>query len=178
MIKILKRSEVKNIEVVTFSNNRDSFIGTLEQILYIPCIFFKGSRWIMEHNCPNCKTNFRIDSSSDLIRLGDLSYHDLNNKSFLKTLGELFDLTLKDEVDVNNFVIFNYYLTEKIKGLARIAYYRCSNCFAQYLMAYMNLWGEGERNPTPDEVYIEKILQVSFDHDLFMKTLEEARVKL
>ena len=98
---------------------------------------------------------------------------NLKNKALLDSIGLLFNLQLKSEIDENTFETYNYYLKEKVKGIAEITYYQCLSCSTKYLLADMFLLGDDDRHPEPDRVYIEKILQVEFDHEEFMEELKK-----
>ena len=168
-IKLINK--IDSIEVTTSPSWKDTFKVPLEQIVALPGVFFEGSDWGGGHQCKKCN-NQVITSKSNLERMGRLSINRIKNKRVLKWLGELFELNLKDEIDENGFHIFNYSLTGLYKSIASVAYYTCDYCSSQYLLTYFDIHGDDDRHPEPDKVYIEKILQVEFDHEEFMEELK------
>jgi len=175
MLKIKLNIEVDKIKVITFPNERNDFTQPLVKDVIIPGIFYMGKKLLLEHKCKLCSTEILTGVSEPNFKMiTTLSNYYIKDISFLDLIGQLFNLDVTDEINVNNNHIYDYSLTQLVKGLARISYYYCLNCNAKYILTYMFLFGEGERNPSPDEVYIEKILHVDFDQELFFKTLKEA----
>jgi len=63
--------------------------------------------------------------------------------------------------------MFFYVLNQRYKGGADFGYYQCQSCESQYLIAFYEFMKD-ERG-APNELYIERILRVSFDHSQFME---------
>jgi hypothetical protein len=72
----------------------------------------------------------------------------------------------------NNPDIFYYTLNANYFGSASIGYLLCPICKAQYFIAYHEFIKD-ERDLSPNEIYIEKILHVEFDHDEFIEELKK-----
>ena len=164
------------------ASKKDSFSGTLVQSGTLPFTFYYGERHTLVHTCAKCGTSVEAGfwyGSKQLIALGSLSRQDFfENKTQLDVVGKLFEQHLFHEIDVNGFESY-LYLTDPENGkgaLLNAAYYRCSHCQAQYLVLYQNQLKE-ERPPfEPDEILIDKVFQVEFDHEGFLLALNRLKM--
>lgn len=174
---IEKIAEVKEIQLLVEASERDNFRGTLAQAGVLPFIFYYGNRRTITHTCLNCGLVVEAEfgyGSKQLIGLGSLSRQDFNeNRAQLDVVGKLFDQYLYHNTDENGFESYLYKSGSKSSGEALLsaAYYCCSHCQAQYLMLYQMQPKEHIPPFEPDEILIEKIYQVAFDHDGLMRAL-------
>lgn len=177
-VTIEKIAEITAVEMLVKASEKDIFSGILTQSGVLPFTFYYGEYPTLTHQCADCgevvKTEFRYGSS--LITLGSLSRQDFNeNRPQLDIFGTLFHQFLYNSVDINGFESYLYLTNpERNRGaLLDVSYYRCTHCQVQYLVLYQVQLKE-ERPPfAPDEILIEKIYQVAFDHDELLRVLNK-----
>lgn len=178
-VNIEKVARVPKIHMVIEANDRDSFTGQLVQEGMLPFVFFYGDKRTITHACSGCALQVEADfgeGSKQVVGLGRLSrqgFHE--NRALLDTIGGLFDQFLHHEVDSNGFEIYLYQISpDNNRGaVLSVAYYRCSHCQAQYLVLYQNQFKEHIPPFEPDEILIEAIYQVAFDHDKLLRVLNK-----
>jgi hypothetical protein len=151
----------------TFDNyNNEEIYSNLD----IPTSF-KNLNWYIEHTCKKCQSKVEYNNSSQnstYIAGTELWYQKLPNKDFLEPIGQLFGLTLHDEVDSNKKIIYYYYDHIKSNLPAWFIYYKCKYCESQYMLCYSTTFG-AERKNEPDMTHLRSIYQVEFNENEFLE---------
>lgn len=178
VVNIEKIAEVREAQMRVEPSKKDKFVGTLVQTGTLPFIFYYGDRRTLQHTCTNCGLEVAAEFAyGKIIGLGALAKEDFNeNRAQLDVVGRLFNQYLYHTVDANGLESYLYQSDpdENEGALLNVAYYRCPHCQAQYLVLYQNQLKE-ERPPfEPDEILIEQIFQVAFDHDELLKLLNRS----
>ncbi|KAA2238707.1 hypothetical protein F0L74_21040 [Chitinophaga agrisoli] len=180
MTMIAKLDEIITVEVLTYPGKRDIFKEPQQQHVQIPGTFLMGEKWYLTHTCKQCGNNVEIRQvdieykDSGWFFMSFLSWRSIRDIQLLDEIGALFGLNISTDFDGEQPGSFRYYsLTGIFKGMALIAYYQCPHCKSQYLMTFMHAFAQNERSAEPDEMYVEKIYQVRFDHDTFMKRVKK-----
>ena len=176
IVDIQKVAEVTQIQMRVEAGKRDPFFGTLVQSATPPSKFYYGERRTLQHSCSTCGLSVEAEFAfgKQLIGLGSLSRQDFNeNRAQLDIVGKLFHQHLDNELDSNGFESY-LYLThpDPDRGaLLNVSYYRCPHCQAQYLVSYQRQIKD-ERPPfEPDEILIDKVFGVAFDHEELLRVL-------
>lgn len=180
VVNIEKLAEVREVQMLVEASKKDRFIGTLVQTGTLPFIFNYGDRRTLQHACTNCGLEVTAEFAygKQMIGFGALARQDFNeNRAQLDIVGKLFKQYLYHTIDDNGFESYLYQSDpDHEKGaLLNVSYYRCPHCQAQYLVLYQPQLKE-ERPPfEPDEILIEQILQVEFDHAELLRVLNRSQ---
>ena len=181
-VTIERIAQVLQIQMVVEASDRDSFAGTFIQDGVLPFVFYYGDSRVIRHQCLKCALIVEAEAgygSKEFVSLGRLSrqgFHE--NRAQLDVVGRLFDQYLHHEIDSNGFETYLYQISpDDDKGaVLSVAYYRCNHCQTQYLVLYQNQFKEHIPPFEPDEILIEKIYQVAFDHDELLRVLNKTVV--
>lgn len=180
VVDIEKIAEVREAQMRVQASKKDRFIGTLIQAGPLPFIFYYGDQRTLQHTCTSCRLEVAAEFAygKQIIGLGALAEQDFNhNRPQLDIFGKIFNQYLYHTIDVNGSESYLYQSDpDNTKGaLLNVAYYRCPHCQTQYLVLYQNQLKE-ERPPfEPDEILIERIIQVKFDHAELLRVLNHSQ---
>lgn len=168
MIKINRIENIDRIKVHTEPGWKDSFKKPITEEVSLPGVFFAGKFWQLSHPCSFCQIDIEASFKNNSLRqIGSLAIVYFSDRNFLKEMGEALMLKHCHYFDENNFEVFTYDLVLNFKGAARSFYYKCPSCSSKYLGAFSFLDGDSDRNPEPDQIYIERIVRVEFDENEF-----------
>ena len=177
IIDIEKIGEVTEVNMVVQASEKDKFTDTLVESGILPAVFYYGNQRVIKHKCINCELYVEAsleDNQKNIVALGRLSrqgFHE--NKYLLDIIGKLFDQYLYNKVDDNGFESYLYQsLPENEDGaVLSVSYYYCMHCQAQYLVSYQIQLKEYIPPFEPDEVLLDKILYVTFNHEELLRIL-------
>ena len=163
------------------ASRKDSFGGSLLQTGVLPAAFYYGARHAIKHVCISCGQEVEAlfgYGSKQMVELGDMSRQGFNeNRAQLDVVGKLFGQYLYHEVDMNGFESYLYQSDpdEQKGAMLNVAYYRCPHCQAQYLVSYQDQLKEDRPPFEPDEILIDKVFRVEFDHNGLLQALGQVR---
>ena len=175
-IEIETNASIKAVEMVVEADKKDPFNGLLVQSAELPFTFYYGKRRILQHQCSRCGQQVEAEFAfGKIVGLGPLSRQGFKeNRKQLDIVGRLFDQHLHHTIEGNGFESYLYLSdpNQEKGALLNVSYYQCSHCQAQYLVLYQRQLKD-ERPPfEPDELRIESIYAVAFDHERLLEVMK------
>lgn len=161
------------MQMLVEASSRDAFVGTVVQTGVLPHTFSYGTSHVLKHQCVRCAQEVTVEFTygKQILAGGSLSRQGFQeNRELLDAVGQLFSQYLYQHLDSNGFESYLYLSAPHNTGaLHNVAYYRCPQCQAQYLLLY-NDWLKDNRPPfEPDETHLVQLYQVELEHDAFLR---------
>lgn len=188
LITIVPLDTIQYIEVIIDPSEKEKYLGTLKDKIRekkdIPTKFLSGRKWFVQHTCLKCRNKIQTSyASANFKPISSLSNYNIQDITFLDEIASIFlRLQRKDRYNSKGELIRDY-VPLKSRNLSSFvidsAFYKCNYCQAKYFMAYFQEYGgDDDRGPVfwkPEYVYIEEIVHVEFDEELFLSLLKKYR---